>query len=235
MGIFDFLKPKPANRLQSYFSLQQTYQIFIGMPLDIPDQWVPVRGLHGRALVTDNFGLVPLARVRAFLVAYSNGEILDYEKLFPPLPAGIHSIKVSRTPVADVLRLEDVQQGAQYIDITFGPSAMARADKYYYSTTLRNRTPQRIQVTKFAGYSEIEQGCYRVHTVTKAYFTADEFLSWYGLKDEWIPPNGTACDPHNYGGPGSLWAYFCQFESGEEFIAGATVPGDIRQYQPRRR
>ena len=31
-------------------------------------------------------------------------------------------------------------------------------------------------------------------------------------------------DPDNYGGPGSLWAYFCRTKSAEEFVTGEVIP-----------
>ncbi|HEX2948598.1 MAG TPA: hypothetical protein VHV83_03365, partial [Armatimonadota bacterium] len=165
-----------------------------------------------------------LDKIRSFIVTYANGEIVDAENTFAPWPKDVHSIQPASQPINDILNLHHLESGQRFAQVTHGQSIIKKADKYYYSTTLHNISEQRIRVLKFAGYQHISGNQYRLDTITQDYFTAEEFRSWYGMgQEEWIQPGQMVTDKENYGGRGSLWAYFCCSETGEEFIVGEIV------------
>lgn len=193
---------------------------FIGMPLNAPNQWVKVQGVTGQYILCEDEQRVDPRSIKAFIIAYSNGEVFDWEQPFFPWPEGIHEPKRMRR-VADTITLDELRDSERFARVTHGTSNMPKAAKHYYATTLSNQTDQRIQVLRFAGYTHIGRGIYQVHTITGGYFTAEQFRAWYGLDERtWIEPGQSATDPENYGEPGALWVYFCQTESGEEFAAG---------------
>lgn len=74
--------------------------------------------------------------------------------------------------------------------------------------------------TGMTGYARTQDG-WTLSTVTSTFYSAREFCEWYGLGEkEWLGAGESACDPNNYGGLPMLWAYHCEAEDGEEFIAG---------------
>lgn len=77
---------------------------------------------------------------------------------------------------------------------------------------------------KFGGYN-LSGDQYVLNTITGDYFTAEDFLNWYGVdRDGWIKPGQTVSDPNNYGSGKGYWAYFCLNEQGDEFIIGEPIP-----------
>lgn len=221
--LFRLFRPKksPGMRLMHYLQGGRSLQAFIGVPYKSPERWVKVSCVAEGRILCDDGQIVDPRQIQTFIVAYSNGELLDCEQVIFPWPDGIHEPK--RTPRSiDTITLNELADGSQFVRVTHSPSRMPKTDKHYYSTTLTNLTDQRVQVLKFAGYTQISGDKYQVRTITGGYFTAEQFRAWYGLNErKWIEPGQSVCDPENYGGPGTLWAYFCRTESGDEFVVGA--------------
>jgi hypothetical protein len=168
-------------------------------------------------------GDIPLAEVRAFVVAYANGQLVDCELAGLPEPPGLAGFGPERGRDDDVLRPAALEKGRKYVEVKYGPSQLRPKDRRHYSTTLTNISGQRVKVLRFAGYVRRQPG-WILHTVTGTFFSAEEFREWYGLGErEWLGPGESACDPNNYGGLPVLWAYYCQAEDGEEFIAGGVL------------
>jgi len=215
----------PGTRVLNYLQPERALQVYIGIPANVnaPRRWVRVTGADGDTIRCEDGHTVNIRFIQSFIVAYSNGELLDWKRAFLPWPEGIHEPEQIK-PVVDTITLDVLRAGERLVRVTHGMSVAQRAGKHNYSTTLTNTADQRVKVLRFAGYTHTGGSMYRLQTITGGYFTAEQFRAWYGLNErEWIDPGQSACDPENYGGPGALWAYFCQTESGEEFVVGAVA------------
>ncbi|HEY3415557.1 MAG TPA: hypothetical protein VGM23_01620 [Armatimonadota bacterium] len=222
LGFFNHRK-RPGMRLLHYLQDRKSLQAFIGMPPSSPRQWVKVVRVDSGKLRCKDSQLVDPKAIQSFIVAYSNGELLDCERPLFPWPSGIHEPE-QQQQVADTITLEELNAGERFARLAHSPSTMPKVDKHYYSTTLTNIISQRIKVIKFAAYLRDDCGVFRLRTITGGYFTAEQFRAWYGLDErEWLEPGQSATDPENYGGPGALWVYFCRTETGEDFAVGAVA------------
>ncbi|MBN1763700.1 MAG: hypothetical protein JW860_00435 [Sedimentisphaerales bacterium] len=213
-------KDRSINRFIAYFKQDRRYKFYIGYPLDTPEEWVEIKELDGEHVVTVEDNNIPLRRIRAFIVAYPNGEILDNKNLFPPLPPDIHIVRTSEEAIEDLITLNDLEEGRQYIAITYSKSISHPKDRNYYTTFLKNISNESIRVIKFGGYFKKNKS-WKLGNFTKNFFTSEQFRNWYGLYEhEWIKPGQSVFDPNNWGGRPVIWAYFCETESGKQFIAG---------------
>ena len=226
---FNLFKKRPGKSLIPFLNDATRYIIYIVAPFQQQDfhqpcRWLKVVDMKDGFIMTETGERCKLTAIQHCIVTYTNGEIVYAEHPITPWPVGVHSMEPVSKPVKDTLKLPDLEMGQRFATVQHGPSFMPNLAKHYYSTTLHNISDQKIRVLKFAGYRLLKGNIYQLSTVTGAYFTAEEFCSWYGLGDkEWILPDQQACDKENYGGPGTLWAYFCQTESGEEFVVGSIV------------
>jgi hypothetical protein len=213
----------PASRLSRLIVQRPDYQIFVGVPLATPAGWAAATH-HGEGLLNvQGYGILSVSDVRAFVVAYTNGQLLDYEPCGLPLPENLSGLSPASQADSDLLRLDDLEPGRAYIQITYGPSATRQRDRSYYATTLKNISTDRVRVRRFAGYSR-SAGGWRLSTVTRQFYSAEEFCEWYGLgSSKWIEPGQAVTDPNNYGSPPVLWAYYCESASGKQFVAGGIL------------
>ncbi len=213
----------PGHRLAVLARQRSDYRILVGVPADAPARWAPASRVTDSAVEVEGYGAIPLAEVRAFVVSYPNGQVLDCEPAGLPSPAGLTGLTRGRGEDDDLLRPEDLEEGRKYIEVKYGRSELAPGDPNRYSTTLVNISGQRIKVLRFAGYKRTREG-WKLSTVTGSFYSAEEFRAWYGLgKSAWIAPGEAAADPNNYGSPPVLWAYYCRAEDGKEFIAGGVL------------
>ena len=208
------------RQLRTYLERDHSYRVYIGYPLDAPRRWMRIVRLDGDHLLLDDEQQVPVEHVGSFIVAYDNGEILDFEKLFPPLPEDVHSIDYAEVQVKHVLKpaLLDSANGLAVVE--YGPPRKGPDGRWHYSTALRNVGSEPLRVIKFGGYAR-RWWRWRLSTINGAFFYAEEFRSWYGMGErEWLEPGEQAEDPDNYGPPPVIWAYFCTTKSGIQFVAG---------------
>lgn len=216
-------KSSVGVRLRSFALQRDDYTILVGVPLASPFEWQSVSDFTESELTLKNGSVVSYSDVRAFIVAYSNGQLVDSEQCGVPLPASLTGLSPSSAPEHDVIQVADLVQGEQFIQIEHGPSAAHPEDGNHYSTTLTNVTDESVRVDRFAGYAKTRNG-WELSTVTNKFYTADEFKVWYGLGvADWIAPGESVADPNNYGGRPMLWAYYCRTKSGQRFIAGKAV------------
>ncbi len=209
-----------AERLRRLVAQRDDYAIRIGVPLASPARWMPVTDSSSTSLTLDDGSVVSYSNVRAFVVTYPNGQLVDCESCGLPLPAGITGLWPSSDPDRDLLQLTDLESGKQFIQVTYGPCETNPNDPDQYSTTLKNISQEPVRVDRFAGYTKTSHG-WQLSTVTRKFYTAEEFQEWYGLgKAQWIQPGESASDPNNYGGRPLLWAYYCESASGVQFVAG---------------
>ena len=216
------LVPK-STRLRILAMERADYTIHIGMPAGAPKHWQTVQHVADESLTLDDGTVVSYSNVQAFAVIYPNGQLVEYETQGLPLPQGVTGLVPQPKADDDILNAADLIQGKGYIQIRYGPCPAHSNDPDHYSTTLTNVSDEPIRVERFAGYTKTA-GAWRLSTVTKNFYSAEEFTEWYGLKDqEWILPGASATDVNNYGSRPMLWAYYCQSKSGQRFIAGESV------------
>jgi hypothetical protein len=210
-----------ASRLSSRLKLRSDYLVLVGVPIDAPTKWARATSYSADEIVTVE-GRVRVASVRAFVIAYPNQQVLDAETLGLEIPDELRMLHSEEPATSELINVTDAQAGLRFVDVSYGPSAVSpTAD--HYSTTLRNIGDEPVRVLKFGAFAETE-GRYVLSTVTSNFFTADEFVSWYGAPaDGWILPATAVTDPDNYGAPPVLWAYYCETKSGKRFVTGAVV------------
>jgi hypothetical protein len=96
--------------------------------------------------------------------------------------------------------------------------------KPYYSTTITNRSTEKIRIDRFGTY--LKKGRALVlHSITGGFFGSQQFQEWYQLGDEWLEPGQVVTDPNNHSQIGVYWAYFGTTASGKEFVTGAAWNG----------
>ncbi len=210
------------SQLRSYLAQGRNYRVYVGTPFDSPTEWQQVE-VVGQTLSLAGERL-ELNEITAFLVVYPNGEVLSAEQEFYPLPEGVTILETKPHPLQDILNPEELNGGQAFVKINFGPSVPRHKEPGHYSTTLQNISDKKIRVLKFAGFTRSGTG-FQLSTVTGDYFSADEFINWYGVaKDGWILPGQTVADPNNYGGSDGYWVYYFETEESKEFAAGARIP-----------
>lgn len=210
-------------RLQALMEERNDYQVFVVVREDGKRGWRAVKQLREGKLVLEE-GTLDIDEVRGFVVAYSNGEILNRYAAFSPFPGNLHFFEESKSQRWDVLDPRTLLEGRKYIRITFGSAVAHRNESGHYSTTLTNLTDEKIRVVRFGAYGRGRFGIYRFDTVSGDYFTAQEFRDWYGVDaDGWIHPGQSVTDGNNYGEGDSYWVYECVTESGAEFAAGERI------------
>ena len=216
--------------LRTYLERDRGYRVYVGHPLDAPRCWMRVVRLDGDHLLLENEEQVPVERAESFIVAYDNGEILDFEKLIPSLPKDVHSIDHADVQVQHVLDPALLASAAGHAVVEYGSPRKGPDGRWHYSTTLRNVGAEPMRVIKFGGYAR-RWWRWRLNTINGAFFSAEEFRSWYGMgAREWLEPGERAEDPDNYGSPPVIWAYFCTTKSGKRFVAGKILT--VTQAQP---
>jgi hypothetical protein len=103
--------------------------------------------------------------------------------------------------------------------------------KPYYSTTITNRSPEKIRIDRFGTY--LRKGNVLVlHSITGGFFSAQQFQEWYDLgRNGWLEPGRSVTDPNNHSNPGVYWAYTGTTASGRQFVAGASWCGGKSWWQ----
>ncbi|MCX9155647.1 hypothetical protein OPU71_05855 [Niveibacterium sp. 24ML] len=114
-----------------------------------------------------------------------------------------------------------INAGARRAAVRYGENTFIHRRKYY-STSLTNKSDRPIRVLKFGGFRK-EGNSVRLGNFTGAWFTAQDFIEWYGVSNSgWIQPGETVTDDSNYGGDDEgFWAYWCCNGADERFMAMA--------------
>lgn len=117
----------------------------------------------------------------------------------------------------------DLKAGKSFLQIQHRSKPEDRR-KPYYSTTITNRSTQRVRIDRFGTY--IKKGRTLVlHSLTGGVFSGQQFQEWYELGDEWLEPGQVVTDPNNHSQIGVYWAYFGTTASGKQFVAGLAWNG----------
>lgn len=120
-----------------------------------------------------------------------------------------------------------IEAGARRVVVRYGENTFIYRRRYY-STSLTNKSNRPIRVLKFGGF--VKDGTtYRLANFTGEWFSAQDFIDWYGVSSMgWIQPGETVCDESNYGGDNEgFWGYWCCNDADERFMAMAHYPTSL--------
>src|SRR5262245_8864089 len=82
----------PAGRLDKLLAQRPDFLIFIGVPVATPTEWAPATRQREGFLEVRGHGILKVSDVRAFVVAYPSGQMLDAEPCGLPLPASLNGL-----------------------------------------------------------------------------------------------------------------------------------------------
>lgn len=117
----------------------------------------------------------------------------------------------------------ELKAGKALLEIRHRQQAADRG-KPYYTSSLTNRSTERIRIDRFGTY--IQKGKTLVlHSLTGGFLSAQQFREWYGVDGEWIEPGQTVTDTSSHSNLGVYWVYFGVTQSGKEVVAGAVWKG----------
>jgi hypothetical protein len=97
--------------------------------------------------------------------------------------------------------------------------------KPYYSTTITNRSTEKIRIDRFGTYIRTGKAIV-LHSITGGYFSTQQFQEWYDVGDDgWLEPGRSVTDPNNHSNLDLYWVYTCTTASGRQFTAGVPWRG----------
>jgi hypothetical protein len=212
------------QKLAAYFTQQNDFRFFVGVPLDEPIEWDEVFSMEGDQLCGADLRAYAIGDVTAWFVCYAGTlEMVDAEGLFAPLPEGVTEIQKTEAAMP-LFTQRDLDAGLRLVRIEFAESPTHPGDPKYYQTTLVNCTGTKIRCVAFGAYVRVKGG-FQLGNVTGGLYSAEQFEDWYGVRrGGWIEPRESVNDATNYGGP-CYWVYFFETESGLKFHAGKEVKG----------
>ena len=187
----------PGERLLAHSRDRNDYRLFVGFPPARPARWVEVAELGPFMIKLLDSTAIASADVTAYFVAYSSGVLVDcHNPGGLPLPHWTSGISASALEQTETLTEADLEEGRALVQVLFGRSTSHPGSRDHYSTALVNLSCERVRVLKFGGYSRRGE-TYVLNTVTHRFFTASDFLEWYGARGKWIEPGQTVIDPNN--------------------------------------
>ncbi|MEZ4370078.1 MAG: hypothetical protein R3B07_04605 [Polyangiaceae bacterium] len=212
-----------SRRLSSRLGQRSDYQVFVGVPLERPERWARAQNYTERS-VTTQYGVHPLAAIRAWTIAYPfSNQLVDSEPGDLDIPPGLSALEETHSASddePDTFDPAEAQIGARLVRISFQPSDVYPDDKDHYQTTLTNIGSESFRVTKFGAFTW-DGRHYQLSTIGARFFSAEEFQEWYGTPaDGWIKSGESVTDPNNYGGRDAKWTYFCETPNGVRFLVG---------------
>ncbi|QDT46350.1 hypothetical protein Pan258_03680 [Symmachiella dynata] len=212
------------NRVLSAFDPQRHHKLYAQISSPDPKEWQLIGSVSDDQIVTTDGKTRDVDDVVALLLVYDNGEILDHFGNWTPLPLGVHNMSYAEKKMIDVLDLQRLAAGNRNIQVTYSKSPTRPNDSNYYSTSLKNISAQRVRVLRFGGYVR-DKKQWKLHNASNTFYSGEQFQSWYGMGHKnWIESGDVVIDPQNYGGRPVIWAYFCESEDGDQFVAGAELP-----------
>jgi hypothetical protein len=142
----------------------------------------------------------------------------------PPLPAAQPAIERNLDLIFANIELTELKLGNSLLQVQHSVERNHR-HKPYYSTTITNRSTEKIRIDRFGTY--IRKGRSLVlHSITGGYFSTQQFQEWYDVGgDGWLAPGRSVTDPNNHSNLALYWAYTFTTSSGRQFTAGAPWRG----------
>jgi hypothetical protein len=138
----------------------------------------------------------------------------------PLLPTVTQSIDRNIDLIFATIELTELKLGNSLLQVQHSTERNNR-HKPYYSTTLVNRSTEKIRIDRFGTY--IRKGRSIVlHSITGGYFSTQQFQEWYDVGgDGWLEPGRSVTDPNNHSNLDLYWAYTFTTASGQQFTAGS--------------
>jgi hypothetical protein len=213
----------PAGTLRKYLSDNRPYQIYAGLPVSSPNEWIRVESTEGDIAILADGTRAKVDAILSFIVAYPNDEILHVEKQCAPLPRRFVGLTGESLDQDIILPLGQINEGGKLLMVAHGPPErkIEEIPSFYHCTTLTNLSDERLQVLRFCGCT-VEGDNVRI----RSFYSAEQFNNWYHVRhDGWISPAESVSDPYNYSPIGTLWVYFFKDETGNEFVTGSVFSG----------
>lgn len=174
-------------------------------------------------------------KILAFLALYSDGQIVDGDNEFEPLPDGCYYIQ-DREDVDETIhpKFKEIKAEHHQIEITHLPSPFSIYDSTLYKTQIINKGPAAFKIIRFTAYWKSIWHKFKSrpsgYAMIDGFFNGDDFKMWYGQKSEWITPGSTVCDFRNYG-EDCVWLYEVEIKNGEKFWIGSLKTTDKKSEQ----
>ena len=210
-------------RLHRYAAQGRPYRYFVDAPRG---GWQTVESVAADSVALPDHTHLALANVRAFIVAYPNGEVLDCHGVADDLPAGVFMPQEAEEGQEDEdeLLLAQLDRTRVFVRFALAPPEADTVEWKVFTATLYNASAEAVTVERFGLYRE-KAGRYILETSTGLFHSHEDFAQWYGLREhDALAPQETVSDPNGYGQSGMLWAYHCVNESGAAFVAGGVIP-----------
>lgn len=132
----------------------------------------------------------------------------------------INLAQISATILGETLKLTELKLAQSWLNIAHSSNHQDR-QKPYYSTSITNRSTQKIRIDRFGTYTQAGD-VLMLHSITGGLFSSQQFQEWYSLDQNlWIDPGQVVTDPNNHSNLGVYWAYFGTTADGTRFVAGA--------------
>ncbi len=158
-------------------------------------------------------------KVLAYIVLLSDGQIIDGDNEFAPLPEGAYYIEErNNIDKSKLPKFNQIKSIASGIHISHQPSPFNEYDSSLYATQLTNNGSSAFKINRFSSYTEqlwnkIKRRP-RHSNLINGWFNSQDFKLWYDQKSEWIQPNETVSDMRNYG-DNFHWIYEVEYEDGQ--------------------
>lgn len=215
-----FFTSKAVKLLKYYYSLPHRYNYFIKKPKD--SRWYKMDVLEERSVLIEG-ERIPLGKIKALVVSYESGELIDEYGKFNDLPEGVEELRDSGIKSDKRVGFNRVDLGSSIIEIK-NIKNKRHPSKYHYITEITNRSDSPIQVIKFAGYTLVNNR-QTFQTDFNSIYSQSQFNDWFDVNEKgWIEPGETVSDPNNYGSGNAYWLYFCKNREGDDFIIGKKMP-----------
>jgi hypothetical protein len=148
----------------------------------------------------------------------------------PSLAESRPTIDLNLDLIFATIELTELKLGQRLLQVQHSTERTNR-HKPYYSTTITNRSTEKIRIDRFGTY--IRKGRSIVlHSITGGYFSNQQFQEWYDVGgDGWLEPGRSVTDPNNHSNLDLYWAYTCTTANGRQFTAGAPWHGSKSWWQ----
>ncbi|BBB68765.1 hypothetical protein UNDYM_4512 [Undibacterium sp. YM2] len=224
---------KTAQRLLSIYEAHPDYSIFIPTTTDGELQWAKVKQIEdGWVSLDDNCASKfavnvkvssQLHGVQSFYVCNSYGELKEAEGisdiLAASLPFGVHRQFVPANIIKTSLAVSELVNGVKFLNISFARSKFTQDGETRYVIVLRNISKEKIRVLRFGSYT-LQDKLWKLKSATGNFSSDFQFREKYGGRAEWLEPEEQVSYSGNTEEPVVLWAYHCETEGGDKFIAG---------------
>ncbi len=209
------------KRIKYFHSNNRNYQYFV--VIRKTNVWQIVEKIDSEFIIVNN-KQYKYNSIESLIVAYANGEILDYSGEYYALPSIVSFIKENDSN--DDLKISNSLVELNSKEIIFKHRFNANhPDKSFYITEITNNSSMDIKVISFAGYEKVDNE-FIISTVTGKIYTSEQFVHWYGCDHDFIEVNQKVCDFNNYGCP-AYWIFKVEFKDKSIKYLGTYVSEEL--------